>query len=595
MAHSEKILKGEDEKYNSLSRHIFNKDNKNEAPYVFISYKSDNDATVLSTIVYNLVNQYGLRVYFDADFAKKGALWTTQVQQNMECPLCHGVLAFISNRYTTSYATIMELMYSQTDEADTQTPKRDKDEDIGKPVVPVNLESIKPLNEKEKMYSTGLGDKTYDEYHDDGTKEKVKNLSYKTEKQQFDIYYDEMVERNYLKEKGKRLYKKNKLNWRACQEIFNEMYLLFGQNENRYNEEDKNFYENLYATIIDTIGEEVFDEKLIGLLDSEIKTKPKTESKTTSVSKNENKPTTIQHDDDYTSKEHQNSASKTINYEHVSKDIEKSIGTENNQNIKTWKYIGKGADALIEAGMDERGCPTNPCRVLKGSRVASEAENFKTLPAFRLKRKLEDAGIIINDEFVQDYHPDTISKIIVLMYGGSVSMPDEVRGNKLFVIENASDELPAKANISPETKLPKESTFKAEDPVEVTPTINNNGLFIWKYTKSGSDALIEAGKDERNCPTKKCKVLAGSKVGKESPGFMTSVPGAYKLKRDLEEQGIIQNGVFVKDYESNSISTVINLLCGGSESMPREVLKNNLRIVSGTDDSSIKKGIGEMI
>ncbi len=40
---------------------------------------------------------------------------------------------------------------------------------------------------------------------------------------------------------------------------------------------------------------------------------------------------------------------------------------------------------------------------------------------------------------------------------------------------------------------------------------------------------------------------------------------------------------------------VINLLCGGSESMPREVLKNNLRIVGGTDDSSIKKGIGEII
>ncbi len=264
MGHSEKILNGEDEKYNSLSRHIFNKDNNK--PYVFISYKSDNDTTVLSTIVYNLVNQYGLRVYFDADFAKKGALWTTQVQENMKNPYCRGVLAFVSNRYTTSYATIMELMYSQTTEADTQPRKRDKDEGEGKPVVPVNLESIKPLYELEQTYSTGLGDQTYDEYHDDGTKEKVENLSYKKEKENFDEYFDEMVEREYIKGKGKRLYKKKKLEWRACREIFNEMYSLFGQNENRYNEEDKNFYENLYETIKDSIGEDIFDLSLIGKL-----------------------------------------------------------------------------------------------------------------------------------------------------------------------------------------------------------------------------------------------------------------------------------------------------------------------------------------
>ena len=41
----------------------------NSKSYVFISYKSDDWKTVLGDIVYKLVKEHGLNVYFDGDFS----------------------------------------------------------------------------------------------------------------------------------------------------------------------------------------------------------------------------------------------------------------------------------------------------------------------------------------------------------------------------------------------------------------------------------------------------------------------------------------------------------------------------------------------
>lgn len=100
-----------DEQVKYIKSKICNKDK--DKPYVFISYKSDDWKVVLKDIVYRLVSEYGLNVYFDGDFDTHHSLWIEQFPDNMENSLCRGVLAFIDDKYATSYATLLELMYSQ--------------------------------------------------------------------------------------------------------------------------------------------------------------------------------------------------------------------------------------------------------------------------------------------------------------------------------------------------------------------------------------------------------------------------------------------------------------------------------------------------
>lgn len=56
-----------------------------------------------------MVKEHGLNVYFDGDFSGHNPLWTEQFPENMESGNCRGVVAFIDNAYTKSYATLMEL------------------------------------------------------------------------------------------------------------------------------------------------------------------------------------------------------------------------------------------------------------------------------------------------------------------------------------------------------------------------------------------------------------------------------------------------------------------------------------------------------
>lgn len=96
----------------TLKEVICNKDSGK--PYVFVSYKSDDWETVLQDVVYKLVEQHGLHVYYDGDFDKHNVSWLDQFRNNMGSDLCKGILVFRSPQYMTSYATVLELMYSQS-------------------------------------------------------------------------------------------------------------------------------------------------------------------------------------------------------------------------------------------------------------------------------------------------------------------------------------------------------------------------------------------------------------------------------------------------------------------------------------------------
>lgn len=118
-------------------------------PYVFISYKSDDWEPVLQDVVYKLVKDYGLNIYFDGDFDSNSIGWLEQFRTNMRSDLCRGILVFRSARYMTSYATVLELMYSQSGLADSVQKKL--------PIICVDLESQND-GEKYNRESCGLLD-----------------------------------------------------------------------------------------------------------------------------------------------------------------------------------------------------------------------------------------------------------------------------------------------------------------------------------------------------------------------------------------------------------------------------------------------------
>lgn len=98
------------------------------------------------------------------------------------------------------------------------------------------------------------------------------------------------------------------------------------------------------------------------------------------------------------------------------------------------------------------------------------------------------------------------------------------------------------------------------------------GVKKWVYrTKKGVNAYILW-----DGISKKCKVLKDSIAAKESDKFATSVPAAKKLKDQLVSQGTLNGLTFMTDYECDKIATMINLLNGGSVSMPAEIKGGNL-------------------
>ena len=211
-----------DEHVKYLKKHICDKDSGK--PFVFISYRSDDWYKVLHDIVYRLVKDYGLNVYFDGSFDDHNSLWIKQFTKNMEHTNCKGVLAFFNDNYATSYATLLELMYSQTVSAGEGGRKEEYDE--GLPVVPINLGDFTRIESQEDTY---LGKKYYK--RKDGTLKE--NINRKSEVKTFNDTFDELVEREILIT-SKYLYKGKNLSKKICSKMVKELSGYIGVNDNYY-------------------------------------------------------------------------------------------------------------------------------------------------------------------------------------------------------------------------------------------------------------------------------------------------------------------------------------------------------------------------
>ena len=234
-----------DEHVKYITSHICDKDGKK--PYVFISYKSDDWKVVLQDIVYRLVKEYGLNVYFDGSFDSHNSLWIEQFPDNMESELCQGVLAFVDDKYATSYATLLELINSQ---AGCQDKKRFNF--YKKPVVPICLSKLTQIDDES---DTGLGTDVFE----DGTK----NVHAKDELETFNELFDRACENFKIFKKSQKPYNKNRKNntdillpKNLCSVMVEELLLSIGANDNYY---DKSL-DGIVQSIKDVCGEEVFSE-----------------------------------------------------------------------------------------------------------------------------------------------------------------------------------------------------------------------------------------------------------------------------------------------------------------------------------------------
>lgn len=218
---------------------ICNKDSGK--PYVFVSYKSDDWEPVLRDVVYRLVKEEGLNVYFDGDFDDNSTCWLQQFQNNMESPDCRGILVFLDTKYMTSYATVLELMYSQCGLA--------TDSQRGMPLICIRLPSDGEM-EPGASESTGLGNG-------------ADNINASSERDLFSTVVTILHERqiintlNYTKfQKEQRSGTNGKLTRSLCLQIAKEVLSKTG-----IQEKDPRDIRSIVNTIVNDCGKEVFRDE----------------------------------------------------------------------------------------------------------------------------------------------------------------------------------------------------------------------------------------------------------------------------------------------------------------------------------------------
>ena len=240
MTQEESKRRSEDAHVNYIKEHLCDK--TSGKPFVFISYKSDDWEIVLHDVVYRLMKDYGLNVYFDGSFDIHAPIWIEQFPENMNSSNCKGVLAFLDNKYSQSYATLMELMYSQTKKASIGGKRKG----TGLPVIPVNLETLRESNDDS---DTGLGVEIFP----DGSR----NPNAGAERETFDRAYQELVKREILE--GHWYFVGDRLTRSICESIVSELISYLKVNENPYPEAGSSL-DGIVSTIKDVCGEEVFQE-----------------------------------------------------------------------------------------------------------------------------------------------------------------------------------------------------------------------------------------------------------------------------------------------------------------------------------------------
>lgn len=217
-------------------------DSLGEDDYVFISYKSDDWKIVLDEVVRYMVEHYGLRVYFDRNFDRDNDIWINNMKKAITTRKCRAVLAFVSKKYMTGYACIMELLTARSKNAQMIFEETNYQKLQIIPIIIDESDSVRgamsksgehvPIKEREK-YLEILKD--------------AKESPWVQEDKKLMPWMDRLAEYDAWTEE----------NFSSVAEI-----ILSEGHERSFSRKGPNFYEDLRQTI-ERCSESVFDPKLI--------------------------------------------------------------------------------------------------------------------------------------------------------------------------------------------------------------------------------------------------------------------------------------------------------------------------------------------
>lgn len=516
--------------------------------YVFISYKSDDYKKVLDDIVYNTCKKYGLRVYFDTAFDDGSSSWIEQYYENMSDTKCKAFIAFIDDAYYSSYATLLEVMSRKT-----RAAGGDYNPD-SLFFLPINLGKITSVI---NGANTGLGTRKF--------ANGVINIHAKLELEKFNEIFSEIIEddkknltvlRNIYKgENYSQLYEEKT----DTEPAYGKMYLSITQcrkimekvlpNSNENDGTNKDFVEVIHDKLINAGLSSVFEkrekapEKVSGTSEAALTSEKETEPVNGITAPIPLGGQKAKNNSEY----HPAPAGNLIS------PVSDSVPGQ----VREWTYsTKKGANAHILWDGSSKNC-----KVLKESVAAKESDKFATsVPAAKkLKDQLVSQGILNGLTFIEDYECDKIATMINLLNGGSVSMPAEIKGRNLVLIEdggNSANDISLNAGTDREASVPEPETLAETDSQP-----SGECVYIYKNARIRCDLNANV-----------CTVLKGSRTQGESPKFATNAQGAKKLKEELKQKRIIENDVFLEDY-TDSMAKLLNLINGGSVSAPREKMK----------------------
>lgn len=205
--------------------------------YIFISYSSKNWETVLNGVVRNMINRYGLRVYFDKNFARDNDLWEYNMMEAIETSKCIAFLAFIGKDYMKSYPCLMEALKARA--ASTEFSHGNKP----LPIVPIIVDDSSDIEEAKSKSSSRVQIKEWNAY---------------TELIEDALDSEEAKDKPKLKQAIKILSSKKD---RITEEnLSNTLGVLVDGKYRKYDKTDI-FYDDLYKTI-KSFGGDVFDESV---------------------------------------------------------------------------------------------------------------------------------------------------------------------------------------------------------------------------------------------------------------------------------------------------------------------------------------------
>lgn len=215
--------------------------------YVFVSYRGNSWRRVLSDIVYKLQKKYGLRIYFDKEFASKTNIWIEQFQENMDDGHCKAFLCFFDEGYVTSYATLLELMHAMN--------KKSK---LSGSIVSINFD-IQWDKLDDVTYDTGLG------------KEDQSNPGYKEEKEAFDYEFGLLKNKEGYEsiEEYYRIRQKTALRACDCKDI---MFVLQPKNMHVFADIEEFYIQHVLKPLYEITDGSVFEspDKIEKLINGEI-------------------------------------------------------------------------------------------------------------------------------------------------------------------------------------------------------------------------------------------------------------------------------------------------------------------------------------